>query len=142
MVAKLSAVPEDYIARLDRETVYKLPHGNLSVMLTKNDKDIFIRMISDNGEENSLLIEHADEKSHFYIIRSLGGIYLFSEFIPHEQGFFYDFANTDGGFGRFNSNISQYFDSFMSEIGLALPYNPFCVHMSEIRRCKMSPYEE
>ena len=30
----------------------------------------------------------------------------------------------------------------MSEIELALPYNPFCVHMSEIRRGEMSPYEE
>lgn len=134
MVATLATVPEDYIARLDRETIYKLPHGNLSIMLTKNDKDIFIRMIPNNGEKSSLRIEYADEKSDFYIIRSLGGIYLFREFIPYEQGFFYDFANTDGGSGRFHSHISQYFDSFMSEIGLALPYNPFCVHMSEINR--------
>ena len=134
MAATLSAVPEDYIARLDRETVYKLPHGNVSVMLAKIDKDIFIRMISDKGEERSLRIEHADEKSDFYIIRSLGGLYLFREFIPYEEGFFYDFSSPDGGFGRFRSHISQYFDSFMSEIGLALPYNPLCVHMSEIRR--------
>ncbi|RRD94649.1 hypothetical protein EII17_06990 [Clostridiales bacterium COT073_COT-073] len=142
VAATLAKVPEDYIARLDRETIYKLPHGNLSVMLTKNDKDIFIRMIPDKEEESRLLIEYADEKSDFYIIRSLGGLYLFREFIPYEQGFFYDFSNPDGGFGRFKHWNSQYFDSFMSEIGLALPYNPFCVHMSEIRRGERSPYGE
>ncbi|MDO4764526.1 MAG: hypothetical protein Q4A29_00585 [Eubacteriales bacterium] len=130
----LAKVPEDYIARLDRENIYKLPHGDLSVILTKSDKDIFIRMIPDKGEERNLRIEHADEKSDFYIIRSLGGFYLFREFIPNEQGFIYDFSRPDGGFGQFNYLVSQYFDSFMSEIGLALPYNPFCVHMSETRR--------
>lgn len=140
--AELAKVPEDYIARLDRENIYKLPHGDLSVILTKSDKDIFIRMIPDKGEERRLRIEHADEKSDFYIIRSLGGFYLFREFIPYEQGFFYDFSNPDGGFGQFHYRISQYFDSFMSEIGLALPYNPFCVHMSEIRRGERSPYGE
>ncbi|RRD94536.1 hypothetical protein EII17_07750 [Clostridiales bacterium COT073_COT-073] len=134
VAATLADVPEDYIARLDRENIYKLPHGNLSVMLTKSDKDIFIRMIPDKGEESSLRIEYADDKSDFYIIRSLGGIYLFREYIPYQDGFFYDFSNPDGGFGRFKYNISQYFDSFMNEIGLALPYNPFCVHMSEIHR--------
>ncbi|MDO4799425.1 MAG: hypothetical protein Q4A52_02780 [Bacillota bacterium] len=132
--AALAKVPEDYIARLDRENIYELPHGDLSVILTKRDNEIVIRMIPDEGEERSLRIEHADEKSDFYIIRSLGGFYLFREFIPYEEGFIYDFSNPDGGFGQFHSRVSQYFDSFMSEIGLALPYNPFCVRMSEIRR--------
>lgn len=133
-VGKLLEVPEAYIARIDRETVYKLPHGDLSIMLTKNDAGIFIRMMPDNGPETGLRIEYADASSDFYIIRSRGDFYLFREEMGDQAGFFYDFSQPDGGYGRFKYHISQYFDSFMREIGLALPYNPYCVHMCEVRR--------
>ncbi|MDO4787778.1 MAG: hypothetical protein Q4A19_01295 [Johnsonella sp.] len=133
-VGKLSEVPEAYIARIDRETVYKLPYGDLSIMLTKNDAETLIRMMPDQMPETSLRIEYADASSDFYIIRSRGGFYLFREEMFDEAGFFYDFSRPDGGYGRFKYYPSQYFDSFMREIRLALPYNPYCAHMCEVRR--------
>lgn len=131
---KLSKVPEAYIARADRETVYAPSYGDFSFMLTKDERGTVIRIMPNKGKESSLIIENADSNSDFYIIRSKGGFYLFRENIGYQEGFFYDFSNPDGGFGRFGYNTSQYFDSFMREIGLALPYNPYCVHMAEVRR--------
>lgn len=130
----LSEVPESYIAQMDLETLYDLPYGKMSVMLTKEEENTVIRMIPDSGEEKSLIIEYADAQSDFYIIRSKNAFYLFRERIGYQEGFFYDFARPDGGFGRFAYNNCQYFDSFLRETGLALPYNPDCVHMCEVRR--------
>ena len=130
----LSKVPESYIAQMDLETLYDLPHGKASVMLTRKDDNTVIRMIPDKGEESSLIIEYADAESDFYIIRSKDAFYLFRERIGYQEGFFYDFARPDGGFGRFAYHTCQYFDSFLREIGLALPYDPGCVHMCEARR--------
>lgn len=130
----LMKVPESYIAQMDPETLYDLPHGKLSVMLTKEADGTVIRMIPDKGEESSLSIEYADAQSDYYIIRSKGAFYLFRERIGYQEGFFYDFARPDGGFGRFAYNTCQYFDSFLRELGLALPYDPDCVHMCEVRR--------
>lgn len=130
----LAEVPDSYIAQMDLETLYDLPHGKLSVMLTEENDNTVIRMIPDKGEETSLSIEYADAQSDYYIIRSKNAFYLFRERIGYQEGFFYDFARPDGGFGRFAYNNCQYFDSFLREIGLALPYNPDCVHMCEVRR--------
>lgn len=134
LAGKLSDVPEAYIARIDRETVYDLPHGDFSVMLTKNDAGTILRMLPDNGQESSRIIEYADDQSDFYIIRSRGGFYLFRQRIGYQEGFFYDFSRPDGGYGRFAYHPSPYFDSFMREIRLALPYDPYCAHMCEVHR--------
>ena len=130
----LASVPDSYIAMLDRETAYRLPHGNLSILLTQKDGATVIRIRRDGGEPEDLIIEYADKLSDFYIIRSEGGFYLFRERIGYQEGFFYDFSRPDGGFGRFAYNPSQYFDSFLREIQLAVPYNPYCAHMAEVRR--------
>ena len=130
----LSAVPEAYIAMIERETVYGLPHGDMSIRLTEQDGSAVIRIMKENGESSELSIEYADDLSDFYIIRAQDGFYLFRERIGYQEGFFYDFSRPDGGFGRFAYNTSQYFDSFLREIQAALPYNPYCVHMAEVRR--------
>ncbi len=132
--ALLAEVPQAYIARMDREVLYDLPHGDLSVMLTETDGATYILMHADGQEEKSLSIEYADKSSDFYIIRSGGGFYLFRERMGYQEGFFYDFSDPDGGYGRFAYDTCQYFDSFLREIELALPYDPSCVHMSEVRR--------
>lgn len=134
MFQKLSEAPKAYIARIDRETVYDLPYGDFSIMLTKDESRTIIRVMPDHGSESSLEIEYADDQSDFYIIRSHGGFYLFREEVGDQDGFFYDFSSPDGGYGRFAYNPSQYFDSFMREIKLALPYDPYCAHMCEGRR--------
>lgn len=134
MSQKLSEAPKAYIARIDRETVYDLPYGDFSIMLTKDESRTIIRVMPDHGSESSLEIEYADDQSDFYIIRSHGGFYLFREEVGDQDGFFYDFSSPDGGYGRFAYNPSQYFDSFMREIKLALPYDPYCAHMCEERR--------
>ena len=129
-----SAVPESYIAMLDCEKEYSLPHGNQSILLTQLEDSFVIRIQNENGESEDLIIEYADDQSEYYIIRSQNGFYLFRQRTGYQEGFFYDFSRPDGGFGRFAYNTSQYFDSFMREIQLALPYNPECVHMAEVRR--------
>lgn len=132
--AFLASVPDSYIAMIDRETVYGLPHGKQSVLLTEKDGETFIRITEDGGKVSEMRIEYADDLSDFYIIRAADGFYLFRQRIGYQEGFFYDFANPDGGFGRFAYQTAQYFDSFLREIKLALPYNPYCAHMAEIRR--------
>ena len=130
----LAAAPEAYIAMIGRETEYDLPHGDLSVLLTQRDGSHVIRIRHDGGEAEELAIEYGDDQSDYYIIRSEGGFYLFRERSGYQEGFFYDFSRPDGGFGRFAYNTAQYFDSFLREIRLALPYNPYCAHMAEVRR--------
>ncbi len=130
----LSTVPDRYIAMIDRETVYALPHGDFSILLTGREDAVVIRILQADGTADELTIEYADALSDFHIIRAEGGFYLFRERIGYQEGFFYDFARPDGGFGRFAYNTAQYFDSFLREIRLALPYNPACVHMAEVRR--------
>lgn len=130
----LSDVPESYIAMIDRGAVYDLPHGDMSVKLDEKDGSHTIRIMKGNKEEEELEIEYGDDLSDYYIIRAEGGFYLFRGRIGYQEGFFYDFSRPDGGFGRFAYNPSQYFDSFLREIQLAVPYNPYCVHMAEVRR--------
>lgn len=130
----LSEAPDSYIAMIDRETVYDLPHGKQSVQLTVKDGETYISIAENSGETSELRIEYGDSQSDYYIIRASDGFYLFRERIGYQEGFFYDFAKPDGGFGRFAYNTSQYFDSFLREIELALPYNPYCTHMAEVRR--------
>ena len=130
----MSVAPESYIAMIDREIEYDLPYGNLSVKLLKKDDSLFIRIQPRKGDADELRIEYADDLSDFYIMRAEGGLYLFRERIGYQEGFFYDFSNRDGGFGRFAYNTAQYFYSFLREILVALPYNPYCVHMAEVRR--------
>lgn len=130
----LSSAPESYIAMIDREAVYDLPHGDLSVQLTQKEDALYFRFLPDKGEKDERSIEYADDLSEFYIIRAQDGFYLFRERIGYQEGFFYDFGKRDGGFGRFAYNTSQYFDSFLREIGTAIAYNPNCVHMAEVRR--------
>ncbi len=132
--AFLSSAPESYIAMLDPGTEYDLPYGDMSVLLTERDGSHVIRIREDSGADSELAIEYGDNRSDYYIIRAEEGFYLFRERIGSEEGFFYDFSKPDGGFGRFAYNIAQYFDSYLREIQLAVPYNPFCVHMAEIRR--------
>ena len=130
----LSSAPGSYIAMIDREREYRLPHGDLSVLLTEKDGETVIRIRRDSGDTDERIIEYADDLSDYYIIRAKGGFYLFRERIGYQEGFFYDFTRPDGGYGRFAYNTAQYFDSFLREISLALPHDPNCVHMAEVRR--------
>jgi len=134
MAKALSNVQGAYIAMIDRNTVYTLPHGNLSVMLTEKNDSLVIQIDRPHKDTDELIIEYADAQSDFYIIRAKDDFYLFRERVGYQEGFFYDFSRPDGGFGRFAYHTAQYFDSFLREIDLAIPYNPYYVHMAEIRR--------
>ena len=132
--AALSSAPESYIAMPDPGTEYDLPYGDMEILWTEQEGTPVIRIQKDSGEESELEIEYGDSQSDYYIIRAEEGFYLFRERIGREEGFFYNFSKPDGGFGRFAYNTAQYFDSFLREIQLAVPYNPYCVHMAEVRR--------
>ena len=54
--AFLASVPDSYIAMIDRETVYGLPHGKQSVLLTEKDGETFIRITEDGGKVSELRI--------------------------------------------------------------------------------------
>ena len=129
-----AAAPESYIAMIERDTRYDLPHAGLSVLITQSDGSTVLRASQAGGAEKELAIEYADSQSDFYFIRTAGGNYLFRQRTAYQEGFFYDFSRPDGGFGRFAYNPCQYFDSFLREIRLALPYDPYCAHMAEVRR--------
>ena len=60
----LSAAPESYIAMIDREAVYDLPHGDLSIQLTQKEDALYIRFLPDKGEEDERSIEYADNLCH------------------------------------------------------------------------------
>ncbi len=131
---RLSSVPESYIAAMDPGREYRLPHGKETVLLTKKEDTTMFRITQKNGKSEELEIEYGDEFSEYFIIRAAGGFYLFRQRTGYQEGFFYDFSRPDGGFGRFAYLTAQYFDSFMREIMLAVPYTPDCVHMAEVKR--------
>ncbi len=131
----LSEVPDSFIAMIERETWYDLPHGDVSICIAKAEDDsTAISIRQKNGETERLTIEYADALSDYYIIRAAGGFYLFRERAGYEEGFFYDFSRPDGGFGRFRYETCQFFDSFLGDLDFAVPYSPCCVHMAEKRR--------
>jgi len=132
--ATAANAPASYIALIDRETDYRLPGSGFSVRITEKDGDVVLRKTPDRGDAEDLIIEYADQHSEFYAMRAQDGFYLLRDRIAWGEGFLYDFSRPDGGFGRFASRNVQYFDSFLREVGLALPYNPNCVHMCERRR--------
>ncbi len=132
--AFLADAPEEYIARMETETVYDLPHGDMSVMITEQDGNVVLRRMPDKGKAEDLIIEHADKDSAYFIIRSMGGFCLYRERAAYQEGFVYDFSRPDGGYGRFANHYAQYIDSYLREIGLAFAYDPHCVHMCEKRR--------
>lgn len=131
----LSSAPEAYIAMLERNKQYDLPHGDLSIQLTgTDDNNTLLTLMHDGGETEDLVIEHGDKLSDYYIMRAEGGFYLFRERYGYQEGFYYDFSRPDGGYGRFAYNTCQFFDSFLGDLDFAVPYNPYCAHMAEVRR--------
>lgn len=138
-MAKAAAdTPESFIAQIEKNTEYALPHDKRVICVEKaksSDVNAAYRVItkdSDNAE--SWWLEYSDDSSDYFILRTNGKYYFYRLEDLQDRGYIYNFASPDGGFNRFANQNAQCFDSFMHELYLAVPYDPDCAHMRERSR--------
>ncbi len=137
-----AVTPEGFIAQIEKNTDYALPHDRRSIRVEKaadeNGKEAYRIVIRDGGNESAWWLEYADDASDFYVFRAQGAYYFYRLDDAKNQAFVYNFASPDGGFGRFENQNAQCFDSFLHELCLAVPCDPDCVHMREKTRKVLS----
>ena len=129
--------PESFIAQLEKNTDYALPHDNRVIRIEKGDNSGYEQyriVISDGKDQKAWWLEHAGDDSDYYVFRAQDGYYFYRLEDWEDRGYVYNFARPDGGFDRFENQNAQCFDSFMHELYLAVPYDPDCAHMRERTR--------
>ena len=134
LVEAAAGTPESFIAQLEKNTEYALPRDKRTVHIEKADNSGYEQyriVIRDGKKEEAWWLEYADDESDYYIFRTQGSYYFYRLEDQEDRGYIYNFASPDGGFERFENQNAQCFDSFMHELGLAVPYNPDCIHMRE-----------
>ena len=133
-----AAAPESFIARIEKNTEYALPHDNRTVRVEKapdsGGNDAYRIVVRDGKDEKAWWLEYAGDSSEYYVFRAGGKYYFYRLEDAQDEAFVYDFASPDGGFDRFANQNAQCFDSFLRELSLAVPCNPDCVHMRERAR--------
>ena len=165
MAETAAAVPGSFIAQLEKSTWYALPgdgkdtwyapphdgkdarhalpRDSKTIRIEKaadeNGRDAYRLVIKEGTKEEALWLEYADDASDFYIFRSGGSCYFYRLEENEDRGYVYNFAQRDGGYGRFANQNAQCFDSFLHELQLAVPFNSACVHMREQTRRFMNP---
>ena len=134
--------PESFIAQLEKNTEYALPHDKRVIRIEKGDNSGYEQyriVIRDGKDEKAWWLEYADDNSDYYVFRAQDGYYFYRLEDEQDRAYVYNFARPDGGFDRFENQNAQCFDSFMHEVYLAVPYNPECAHMRERTRKFMDP---
>ena len=129
--------PESFIAAVEKNTDYALPHDNRTIRVSKalNSGYEQYRIEIRGGEkEAAWWLEYADDESEYYVFRAQEKYYFYRLEDNEDRGYVYSFASPDGGFERFANQNAQCFDSFLHELYLAVPSNPECVHMRERAR--------
>ena len=138
-----AAAPESFIAQIEKNTEYALPHDKRTIRVEKaadsSGSEAYRIVIREDKDEKAWWLEHAGDASAFYVFRSQGGYYFYRLEEREDLGYVYSFASPDGGFDRFANQNAQCFDSFLNELSLAVPSNPDCVHMRERARKFMDP---
>ena len=141
MAETAAKAPESFIAQLEKNTWYALPHDRKSIQIEKavdeSGRDAYRIVIKEGAKEEALWLEYADDASDFYVFRAGGSYYFYRLEENEDRAYVYNFAQRDGGYGRFANQNAQCFDSFLHEILLAVPANPACVHMRERSRLFM-----
>ena len=130
--------PEHFIAQLEKNTEYALPHDGRVIRVEKaadspvnGDYRIVIRS---GGNEKAWWLEYSDDASDYYVFRAQDGYYFYRLEDVMDRAYVYNFASPDGGYDRFENQNAQCFDSYLHELYLAVPYDPACVHMRERAR--------
>lgn len=132
-----AAAPESFIAQLEKNTDYRLPHDSRSIRIEKalnSGYEAYRIVISDGKEEKAWWLEYADDNSDYFVFRTMDGYYFYRLDDTQDRAYVYNFARPDGGFDRFENQNAQCFDSFLHGLNLAVPYHPGCVHMRERTR--------
>ena len=129
--------PESFIAEVEKNTEYALPHDKRIIRVEKGDNDGYEQyriVIRDGKKEEAWWLEYADDRSEFYVFRAGDAYYFYRLEDNQDRAYVYNFARPDGGYNRFENQNAQCFDSFLHEVCMAVPYNPDCVHMRERSR--------
>ena len=133
-----AGTPESFIAQIEKNTDYALPHDERVIRVEKAEdpdgNEAYSVVIKDGGNEEAWQLEYADDDSDYYVFRAQGSYYFYRLEDDMDWAYVYNFASPDGGFGRFENQNAQCFDSYMHELCLAVPYDPECVHMRERSR--------
>ncbi|MBR3396721.1 MAG: hypothetical protein IKG70_02575 [Lachnospiraceae bacterium] len=136
-----AAAPESFIAQLEKNTEYALPHDNRVIRIEKAEdsggREAYRIVIKEDKDEKAWWLEYADDDSDFYVFRAQDGYYFYRLEDAQDRAYVYNFARPDGGFDRFENQNAQCFDSFLHELRLAVPFNPECCHMREKPRSFM-----
>ncbi len=134
--------PESFVAQLEKNTEYALPHDKRVIRIEKADNSGYPQyriVIRDGKDQKAWWLEYADDDSDYYVFRAQGGYYFYRLEDEQDRGYVYNFASPDGGYDRFENQNAQCFDSFLHELYLAVPYDPDCAHMRERTRKFMDP---
>ena len=133
-----AGAPESFIAQIEKNTDYALPYDAGVIRVEKAEdadgNEAYSVVIKDGGNEEAWQLEYADDDSDYYVFRAQGSYYFYRLEDDMDWAYVYNFASPDGGFGRFENQNAQCFDSYMHELCLAVPYDPECVHMRERSR--------
>ena len=143
MAGAAAGTPESFIAQIEKDTDYALPHDTRLIRVEKapdsSGNEAYRIVIRDSKGEKAWWLEYADDASAYYVFRAQGKYYFYRLQETMDQAFVYNFESPDGGYDRFANQNAQCFDSFLHEFGLAVPYDPDCVHMRERSRKYMDP---
>jgi len=138
MAQAAAETPECFIAQLEKNTEYALPHDKRTIRIEKADGSggnlSYQIVIRDGKNEKAWWLEYADDNSDYYVFRAQGAYYFYRLDDTQDRAYVYNFASPDGGFDRFENQNAQCFDSFLHELFLAVPYDPECAHMRERSR--------
>ncbi|MBO5573796.1 MAG: hypothetical protein J5947_06095 [Clostridium sp.] len=135
---KAANTPESYIARIEKNTDYALPHDSRTIRVEKapddSGQEAYRIVVREGKKEKAWWLEYADDASDYYVFRAGGSCYFYRLDDAQNQAYVYNFASPDGGYDRFENQNAQCLDSCLHELRLAVPYHPECVHMRERQR--------
>lgn len=127
--------PESFIAQIEKNIEYALPYDRRNILVEKaaddSGREAYRIVIRTDGNEEAWWLEYADDNSDYYVFRAQGNYYFYRLDALQDRAYVYNFAAPDGGYGRFENQNAQCFDSLLQELKLAVPYNPACAHMRE-----------
>lgn len=130
--------PDSFIAQIEKNKEYALPHDKRVIRVEKaaddSGNEAYRIVIRDGKSENAWWLEYADDNSDYYVFRAQGKYYFYRLEDILDRAYVYNFESPDGGYGRFENQNAQCFDSCLYEQHLAVPYDPGCVHMRERAR--------
>ena len=133
---KAAQTPEAFIAQIDRGHKYALPYDDRAVEIVTRKGEEYpyaVEIAKASGNIDTWALEHAALTDDYFLFRSGGAYYFVRQNTSsyNSETYCYNFASPDGGYGRFENQRIQSFDSFLGQCQMALPFSPACAHMCE-----------